>query len=474
MTVLTNRVSNPHAGVDRNGYQAEQWTGSSTTTRVATGGPDGGSFARATWLTAQADMRSGISYSAVFADPGLAVSPGESLSVRLQVRTSIAQRMTVYVVYLNAASGVVLSTNATPVVTVANTWTPLVLDPVFVAPALTTRAYIMVSSITGTGAVTWPVNSTLDVALLSANKGSSAQPYFDGDTEDVPGWITYDWTGTAHNSTSTALMSLVSIISYLATRIASEIMLRGIPVGGTAGEVLAKTSGTDFTTAWTTPLALGSTAGTAADADAVATALAALLPAGCTLPYAGSSAPAGFLLCNGASVLRASYAVLFTAIGTTFGTVDGTHFTLPDLRGRVPGGYDSTQTEFNALGKTGGEKTHIISASEMPTHSHIQNAHNHSQNAHGHSFNADATWPRIWGTDVAEQGFVRTVAAAGSSYGVVGVPSGNFSALGAGHYTIGSAIASNNSTTATNQNTGGGTAHNNLQPYISLNYIIKT
>lgn len=71
------------------------------------------------------------------------------------------------------------------------------------------------------------------------------------------------------------------------------------------------------------------------------TALHMATPAGAVLPYAGSAAPSGFLLCNGASVLRATYPDLFTAIGTAFGSVDGTHFTLPDMRGRTPVGVGS-------------------------------------------------------------------------------------------------------------------------------------
>ena len=56
--------------------------------------------------------------------------------------------------------------------------------------------------------------------------------------------------------------------------------------------------------------------------------------AGIVSPYAGSAAPAGWLLCDGTSYLRTTYANLFTAIGTLWGTVDGTHFNVPDLRGR--------------------------------------------------------------------------------------------------------------------------------------------
>jgi microcystin-dependent protein len=62
------------------------------------------------------------------------------------------------------------------------------------------------------------------------------------------------------------------------------------------------------------------------------------MPAGAVIPYAGAAAPTGFLLCDGSSKLRSDYADLFTAIGTTFGAADGTHFTLPDMRSRVPVG----------------------------------------------------------------------------------------------------------------------------------------
>lgn len=62
------------------------------------------------------------------------------------------------------------------------------------------------------------------------------------------------------------------------------------------------------------------------------------MPSGAVVPYAGAAAPTGFLLCDGSSLLRATYADLFTAIGTTYGSADGTHFTLPDLRSRVPVG----------------------------------------------------------------------------------------------------------------------------------------
>jgi hypothetical protein len=70
----------------------------------------------------------------------------------------------------------------------------------------------------------------------------------------------------------------------------------------------------------------------------VAGILLEALPTGIILPYAGSTPPVGYLECNGASLLRASYPELFTVIGTTFGADDANHFSLPDYRDRYPRG----------------------------------------------------------------------------------------------------------------------------------------
>lgn len=82
-------------------------------------------------------------------------------------------------------------------------------------------------------------------------------------------------------------------------------------------------------------------------------------PVGVVNEFAGSVAPTGWLMCNGQAVSRLTYASLFAVIGTAWGTGDGsTTFNLPDFRGRTPVGVDSTQTEFDALNKSGGAKTH--------------------------------------------------------------------------------------------------------------------
>lgn len=169
----------------------------------------------------------------------------------------------------------------------------------------------------------------------------------------------------------------------------------------------------------------------ALDTD-VQTALDGLgaIPSGAIFDYAGSSAPSGYLLCFGQDVDRTTYADLFAAIGTVYGSGDGsTTFGLPDLRGRAVAGKDdmggtsanrlTSALNGDTLGASGGSETHTLSVGEMP--------------AHTHSFNTGTGSP-------------------GATGGVTGV---------------GSNVANTGST-------GGGGAHNNTQPTFILNKIIKT
>lgn len=134
------------------------------------------------------------------------------------------------------------------------------------------------------------------------------------------------------------------------------------------------------------------------------TALHSGVPVGSMLPFAGSTAPSGYLLCQGQAVSRTvTYAALFAAIGTSWGSGDGsTTFNIPDLRERFPLGRGTTGS-FQTLGQTGGQVQHThttpphqhTQASHVhgmknhthstPNHSHTINDHTHNVNGHGHS-----------------------------------------------------------------------------------------
>jgi microcystin-dependent protein len=180
---------------------------------------------------------------------------------------------------------------------------------------------------------------------------------------------------------------------------------------------------------------------TAAKLDSAAVSV--LMPTSTILPYAGSAAPTGYFLCDGSAKSRTTYAGLFAIIGTTYGVGDGsTTFNIPDLRGRVIAGQDdmggssanrltdqSGGLNGDTLGATGGSETHTLSISEIPSHRHPPH-----ENITG-----------ITG------GFVyNTNAGSGAGNG------GGF------EYETDTGLA------------GGGGSHNNVQPTIILNYIIKT
>lgn len=152
------------------------------------------------------------------------------------------------------------------------------------------------------------------------------------------------------------------------------------------------------------------------------------LPVGTIVPFGSNTVPENWLLCDGSAVSRTQYQALFNTIGITFGQGDGFEtFNLPDLRDRVPIGKDSNDTDFNLLGNTGGEKTHTLTINEMPSHSH-----SYSKN--------------LWAQDT-----------------------------GYGNINVGSSTSANRANIISSNitSTGGGEAHNILQPYIVTNYIIK-
>lgn len=229
--------------------------------------------------------------------------------------------------------------------------------------------------------------------------------------------------------------------------------------------------------------------------------------------YAGVSAPAGWLACDGSAVARSAYADLYAVVGIIYGAGDGsTTFNLPDMRGRTAIGVgQGTGLTNRALSGMIGAETHQLSVDEMPSHNHLQNAHTHAQNAHGHTQNAhnhtqnahghtqdahnhaqNAHKHELWegGKYVTGLASSSGTGAAASSVGIsFSLKTGEATAINQGTTatnqnttatnqnttaTNQNTTATNQSTTATNQSSGSGYAHNNVQPSLVLNYIIKT
>lgn len=157
------------------------------------------------------------------------------------------------------------------------------------------------------------------------------------------------------------------------------------------------------------------------------------VPTGTVMDFAGASAPTGYLMCDGATVSQATYASLYAVIGHTYGAdPGGGNFILPNAKGRATigagqgstyaNGVDAAGTNF-ALAGSGGMEKHKLVTAELAAHTH------------------------------SKSGYIVT-----SNNGT-----------GEGGSTAGSVSNFGNV-----DSTGSGTAHNNLQPYIVFNKIIKT
>jgi microcystin-dependent protein len=214
--------------------------------------------------------------------------------------------------------------------------------------------------------------------------------------------------------------------------------------------------------------------------------------------YAAATAPAGWLNCDGSAVSRTTYADLFAVTSTTYGVGNGTTtFNLPDLRGRIPvgldnmGGTDAGRLSVaNTLGGTGGTETHTLTSAQIPAHSHGNTLSNATVAALTHS-HAEGNLAAAVGAANGNAGLIGYEAgsvrpsgrgpAAITNYilGPVAVYNGAFGNLTMNHYTRVYGDTSNNTTSVTvgitnANNTGGGGAHENMQPYILTYYIIKT
>ncbi len=149
------------------------------------------------------------------------------------------------------------------------------------------------------------------------------------------------------------------------------------------------------------------------------------VPVATILPFAGSVAPEGFMICDGAELLAAEFADLFTAIGTTYGVGQTAgSFKLPDLRGRAPiGAGQGDGLTDRVIGVVDGAEVHQLSTAEMPNHTHQYGA------PHLQTYGMSAQAER--GVNPTSQEW----------------------------YSVSDA--------------GGDQPHNNMQPFLVVNYIIK-
>lgn len=168
-------------------------------------------------------------------------------------------------------------------------------------------------------------------------------------------------------------------------------------------------------------------------------------PTGCMLPFAGATAPTGWLLCNGAEISRTTYSALFNVISDEWGAGDGsTTFNIPDMTDRAPVGAG-----VGTLGDVGG--TFEIPVEALPAHSHTAGTlSTNTAGNHSHKLNL-STAVGSTGTQVplGTGTLDRTSSAAVENTG-----------------------AHSHSVTGSTADSGSGAAYR--APYATVNYIIKT
>lgn len=177
------------------------------------------------------------------------------------------------------------------------------------------------------------------------------------------------------------------------------------------------------------------------------------IPTGVLFPYVSDKIPEGWLICDGAEVEISKYTRLHKIIGNKFGesSQPSTHFLLPDLRGRtiIGSGTDGFMTDRN-IGRKGGSEKHTISVDEMPSHSH--------------SGKVDSAGEHVHSVDTGTIDDSEFLAQDGQPPAVDSNDYKNaYNTNASGEHTHNISIDA----------VGGNKPHNNMPPYLVMNYIIR-
>lgn len=256
----------------------------------------------------------------------------------------------------------------------------------------------------------------------------------------------------------------------------TNVVLASVPINSSNGNVAV--GGTLAVTGTSTLTGNTTVGGDLAVTGNISVGGSGLFPPATIVEYGGTSAPSGWLLCDGAAVSRTTYAGLFAVLGTAYGAGDGsTTFNVPDRRGRFGVGADGTYTRGSTGGSTttssAGSHNHTgstgstaITEAQMPSHAHnglTQVAGDHQHGTAGQS---------------GQGGGINSVGNYGSSNNYILASGGTnqFLTSNAGnhqHYFTTDPAGGSAGHTHT-ISTDGTHTHTATPPYVASNYIIKT
>jgi microcystin-dependent protein len=206
-----------------------------------------------------------------------------------------------------------------------------------------------------------------------------------------------------------------------------------------------------------------------------------LVPTGVEFMWPSTAAaPTGYLLEDGSEQPIATYTALYNFLtnnGSSFpfgantngsGAAGSTHFRLPNPAGLVVVGYNASDSDFNAIGKTGGAKKVALTAANNGPHNHTVDAAGTHSHSGGTGSGGSAGYGNFYPTSAYDAVGWTLQAEAGGYAGRVAVWDFTYTQ----YHTH--TISPDGSHTHTTQNSGSGTAHDNVQPYTVRNFIIKT
>jgi microcystin-dependent protein len=199
----------------------------------------------------------------------------------------------------------------------------------------------------------------------------------------------------------------------------------------------------------------------------------AFTPIGALVPFAGSTAPSGWLICDGTAVSRTTYAALFAVISTTYGAGNGsTTFNLPNMSNRIPVGSGGSYTR----GSTGGAASVTLSEAQMPSHGHGFSGSSGAGGDHGHSISGGTDFGGDHSHSVGNQSSRGDILAGGGT--TTAADGGGSTGGGGGHShgisgSIGSGGNHSHSVSGSVGSAGSDGSHENMPPFVAMPYIVR-